>query len=351
MKNSIVYYCLLILFLSACKGDKKGRFLDLKPSSTGGADEIMFVFPDYLNTTENKKLIHLNFSQTYRKLPSAEAIFTLSSVNYGKMNGLMYRFRSIVMCFDVSKKSEMLGMAKNLMSKEDFTKLENNEQYTFFYKNVWSKPQNVIFIFGNGEEDLNKKVKESASDISKVVLESDMEVYKKVTYIDGINQSLKKQWKEFHAISLDIPSNYKMARNEGNFVLLRKDIKEGLIFLMFDVKEYNDSIPDEDRSITYRDELGRYVSSDNVGSFMKTDHTDGFIKERWEDKGIIYYETSGLWRMENDFMGGPFISRYIIDNRNKRVVFLDGMMFAPGEDKKKRFMKQVEVIFNSLEIE
>ncbi len=45
-------------------------------------------------------------------------------------------------------------------------------------------------------------------------------------------------------------------------------------------------------------------------------------------------EARGIWELENDYMGGPFIS-YLIHNPDKNeLLFLDGFVYAPQEDKR-----------------
>jgi hypothetical protein len=57
-------------------------------------------------------------------------------------------------------------------------------------------------------------------------------------------------------------------------------------------------------------------------------------------------ETRGLWRVENDFMGGPFVNLAILDLLQNRVVVLDGYVYAPGKDKR-NFLRQVEAMMYS----
>ena len=38
----------------------------------------------------------------------------------------------------------------------------------------------------------------------------------------------------------------------------------------------------------------------------------------------------------------------IIDNSKNRVIYLSGMIYGPGEKKKKKFMREFEAIFSTL---
>jgi hypothetical protein len=55
-------------------------------------------------------------------------------------------------------------------------------------------------------------------------------------------------------------------------------------------------------------------------------------------------ETRGLWKVENNYMGGPFINYTMIDKANNKVLTLDGYIYFPNQDKKS-YLRQLEAIF------
>lgn len=355
MTKYLLSLILISGFLLSCDNQDPNshinNFSSVLPSSTGGADEIMFVIPDNLYTSETKQAINSAFDEVYRILPQEESRFTLSKVKFSAMNNLMYRFRNIVLLANTSEESTILAMAKENLSKEEYAQLENGTKKYFVLENVWSKPQNVIFIFGDSQDNLESSIEEASKEVKTHISITDLEEFKKIAFINGINGKLSEQWKEYHHLDLSIPTDYKLAENEGNFVSLRKDIEKGMIFIFFDIVYYDGEIPDFNNGILLRNERGHFVSSNSPNSYMSTDSTLGFIESKTIKNGRIVYETSGLWTMVNDFMGGPFINQYIIDQANKRVILLDGFIYAPGENKKKRYLRQIEAIFSTLTIE
>jgi hypothetical protein len=58
-------------------------------------------------------------------------------------------------------------------------------------------------------------------------------------------------------------------------------------------------------------------------------------------KGSYAYETRGLWYMENDGMGGPFVSHSRVDTVNNKVIVVEGFVFAP-EKMKRGLIRRVE---------
>jgi hypothetical protein len=60
-------------------------------------------------------------------------------------------------------------------------------------------------------------------------------------------------------------------------------------------------------------------------------------------------DTRGLWRMKNDFMGGPFVSISVLDETRNRVVTIDAFVYAPGKDKR-NLMWELEAVLESLKL-
>ncbi|GEM_PF-5495429 len=99
-----------------------------------------------------------------------------------------------------------------------------------------------------------------------------------------------------------------------------------------------------DSFIRWHDTMGRrYIPGPSVGSYFATERAfvDGRPVQHADWAG---YEVRGLWRVENDFMGGPFVA-YVIPAGDS-VIVVEGFLHAPGTFQK-RFMKRLEVILNT----
>ena len=60
-------------------------------------------------------------------------------------------------------------------------------------------------------------------------------------------------------------------------------------------------------------------------------------------------ELRGMWRMENGLMAGPFVCHIRLDEMNKRVVFAEGFVYAPGEGKR-RMLRNLEASLYTLKL-
>lgn len=84
------------------------------------------------------------------------------------------------------------------------------------------------------------------------------------------------------------------------------------------------------------------------GQYMATDADYVDVKEMVV-RGEYAFEARGLWYMENDMMGGPFVSHARVDRPNGRVVVVEAFVYAP-EKKKRDLMRQLEASLYTLNL-
>ena len=84
------------------------------------------------------------------------------------------------------------------------------------------------------------------------------------------------------------------------------------------------------------------------GQYIATD-AEYVDVENINVKGEYAFEARGLWYMENDMMGGPFVSHARVDRPNGRVVVVEAFVYAP-EKKKRDLMRQLEASLYTLNL-
>jgi hypothetical protein len=94
----------------------------------------------------------------------------------------------------------------------------------------------------------------------------------------------------------------------------------------------------------------RFVEGPNKGSYMTIESEMEPFRREIEVNKIKVIELRGLWRLEGDFMGGPFISFIIDDVKNDRVIHIDGFVYAP-QFKKRDYIRQLEAILHSIKMD
>ena len=91
-----------------------------------------------------------------------------------------------------------------------------------------------------------------------------------------------------------------------------------------------------------RDRLTKkHVEGPTKGSYMTTERRLMPSYEEIQFDGRFAMEVRGLWKMENDFMGGPFYSLTMVDEERGRLVTVEGYAYAPYFDKRP-YIREVE---------
>ena len=94
--------------------------------------------------------------------------------------------------------------------------------------------------------------------------------------------------------------------------------------------------------------MKKNIPGGKEGQYMTTEHEFVSMKET-EFRERYMQEVRGLWAMENDMMGGPFVSHSVVDEVNNRVIVVEAFIFAPNR-KKGDLMRKLESSLFSLRL-
>ncbi len=104
-----------------------------------------------------------------------------------------------------------------------------------------------------------------------------------------------------------------------------------------------------DKFVQKRDSVMKlYVQGDRDDQYMRTDARNIYENATIRD-GKFVYEVRGLWVMEHDAMGGPFVSYSTLDAETNQVVVVEGFIYAPQE-KKRPLIRELEACLQTLKL-
>jgi hypothetical protein len=152
-----------------------------------------------------------------------------------------------------------------------------------------------------------------------------------------------------------LPEGFYLAKETPDFMWLRHKVtkaKQDLeLGIMIYTMDYHDTIVFDPRHIIrWRNTITlENIPGPSPVSFMKvaTENILPVFDTITDFPGGYAVETRGLWEVENDFMGGPFISYTFVDKANNKVITLDGYVYNPN-DVKKYYLRELESIFFAL---
>ena len=84
------------------------------------------------------------------------------------------------------------------------------------------------------------------------------------------------------------------------------------------------------------------------GSYMITSEYFAPTLEYFKYRGRDVAQVRGMWEVQNDFMGGPFVSHSFYSADGKEILVAEAWVYAPQTDKRQH-LRQVESLLYSWE--
>ncbi len=317
-----------VFALSSCTGTGKSD----KPRSIGNTSEILVVVESEKQWDNGiGKVIRETFGKEQYGLPQPEPLFRLSHVQKKSF-------------------SELFQKHHNLFIVEIDPKIKKPKIETSV--DFWSAPQRVYKITAASSEQFVDVVSNNQDRFIDAYDKSDrdriMNVFRPVQNTDAV-----KKVKKSTGIKIVIPKDFYLAKNLDDFVWIRKeavDLSQSIIIISAD---YQDTAQFSKESIIARIDLGlkNNVPGAVYESYMTTDKEFMPPEQKiLEDFPAAYaVELAGMWRVENDFMGGPFKSYTFYNEKTSKIVTVFAYVYKPNQ-KKRDLLKQVEALVYSIKI-
>lgn len=369
MKKTIrlfLFITSLVLIISAitCKNDQdketespSTKKRTLLPSSTSRLDEIVVVAEEDLWWGSVGDTLRHMLMKDFGILPQSEAMFDLRHVEGRAFAGLLRRGSTILVAGTSDTENSTFDLINNKLNRlEDLNKGRPNY---FTINNVWAEPQQVIYIHASNEKELINMLVSKKEELIAQFYEIEDQKANNNNYIPGVTKGLTKWMRERFGLKFKVPATYLDALKKDNFIWLRFDnhAAEEVSNILITTIPYADQNAtnglenmNQDFAIAMRDSMGHNVKSEVKGARMVSyDTVLPFVTDtlRWETNEAIALKTYGLWKMKNDFMGGPFVNYLIDDTYNKRLISIDGFIYAP-KHRKRPLMRKMEILIEQI---
>lgn len=323
MKTKFIIFLSLILLFSSCN-----KFGSSLPSVSGTKYEILVVMDDaQWKATPGRSLVTL-LDQDMECLPQAEAV------------------TRILHCKQVDF-TDMMKPARNILLTEISAKF--NAPKIIYTQNKWAQPQSVVLIQAPNDSVFASTIKTYGDNILNYYLrtERDRQIEFNKT---NTNEVAKAEIEKQFGIQIDIQQGMNKSLKKKDFYWITNNnpnIRQDIVIYSYpytDKKTFTKEFLLAKRDSILKADLPGEVD----GSYMGTEYkyVKPVFKEIWVNERYCA-EMRGLWKMINGgIMGGPFYSQTRLDEINKKVITIEGFVFAPGE-KKRNPLRQLEAIVYS----
>lgn len=325
MKKISALLC-IALAVASCGGRRKA----LLPNVSGKAGEIVVVMEkeDWEGNPgiATRELLAADCPF----LPQREPLYTLINITPGGFASLLKVHRNIVF-FDIDPMVASTGVR--------------------YLQDKWAAPQCVVAVSAPDAATAVDLLRENGKTIVSAIEQAERNrvISNTIRYED---RSIAPQVREIFGGSPHFPTGYKLKKKTQDFVWIA-DEKQYTTQGIF-VYRYPVSGGDEFSTGRIIAERNRTLMENVPGMFENSYMITGKIPaptvEYLRYQGRDFAQTRGWWEVENDFMGGPFVSHSFYSPDGKYIVVAEAFVYAPKYDKR-QYLRQVESLLYSWEWE
>lgn len=345
-----------IVALWSCETSPEERKA-LLPDSTGQLTELVVV----VDTRTADSLFKERVSDVFRKRieghpPPGEAMFSVLFADETFFQGFFQKHRNIIVLLNLEN-IERLKKILPTSTLDKLVSLRAKKPGTFgvLQEDVFAKNQKMFYVLANNKAEMDTVLQESRYEILELALKHENITGKRKLLgtrhpeDDVFYQKCIKE-KNF---GIRKPESYRIAIDNEELVWLRKssttsELEQGLLMYEAPYRSIDDLSTDS--LLKFRNEwVKKYIPGEIEGSYMKYSDALTPVRKDQDFKEKFGVEIRGWWDVEGDFMGGPSYIRAVVDESRGRIVFAEGFVFYPNEDKA-RPMRELEILVNTLSI-
>lgn len=321
--KKIFLLALIAIILTGCNGVSK--------HSIGNPYEVLVVCDDDIWEAPAGRALLYALDTDIPGLPQSERSFRISRVTKSHFKGSTKAFRNIIFV-DINENRYTQGSFK-------------------FTRDVFAKPQVYMGIHAPSMQEFEKFVSENEQVIVDFLTRIEME--RQINVLEGAyNEKAFNIVKEMFGCELKVPIYLNGHMKGKDFVWLSDFNDPKAEIQSFMVYSYPYTSVDnfsKEHYIMMRDSVMKHnIRAKRMDQYIKTvdwsvDITAGSYRDRYVQIA------RGLWEMQNDIMGGPFVSHAVVDEVNNRVIVVEAFLYAPNR-KKGSMMRKLEAALFTLRL-
>ena len=284
----------------------------LMPKSGGRPYEVVVV-DDYSGTV--RKALQL----PVEGLPQEEPQFDVSAISSDQYNLTAQTSRSIVVTA-IDEKKERISIR--------------------YERDALAKPQLIIYLTAHSEKQLMDNAPQWGRQI-RTLLNNHETAIATAHLHDNHNAEAEKRIKEMFGVSMLVPADMTASKRGDNFLWIATNGIEGMRSICLYTIPRGHDFADMRDSVMKRNLPGE---TDNM--YMQT-RREGLKNEKTataEGQPTVW---RGLWEMENDAMGGPFVAHVVGLPEKESLLVAEAFVYAP-ETTKRNKLKLTEAALHTL---
>ena len=313
---------------TAKKGTSKKKSL-LMPNASGLPYEMLVVMDDDQWDRPLGRAVFNVLDSDVPGLPQSERSFRISRVEPDGFNSNMFKIMRNVIKVDI----------QNIYTQPKFK----------FARNVYSYPQMIMTLQAPDEESLTEYINNNQQSIIDFFTKAEMN--REIENLrERHNPEVSRLAEEILDVDIWVPWELNRFKRGKDFLWASTNVgKKDMNLVLYSYPYTDKNTFTLDYFLQKRDSVMKAnIPGGPKGSYMTTNHDYVYVEDGTV-RGKYAQIARGLWRIQGDRMGGPFVSHSRVDEANGRVVVAEAFIYAP-ESLKRDLLRRMEAALYTLQL-
>lgn len=315
-----------IVGIAAC-ADQASEY---KPRAIGSPGELLVVMDDQYWNGSSGELLKTLLNDEFPALPQGEVLFKKTHIGFAQFERHFRTYRNVI----------LLQIRPRIK--------ENKVEYR---KQEWAQDQSVVELIARSPEEMQVMLNQKWPTIKGFFYNNDI-VSMADSYTKLYQPEAVLHVQNTYPFTMFFPKGFKLKKSNGQFSWLdaqRLGSQLGVIVYQCPLDSLGEI--NAHKLLQFRNNvLRKQIPGENKGSFMTTEEQYPVSVKKTKFANRQWTELRGLWKVQGDFMGGPFIDYFYQDKENNQLLMLSGYVYAPAKPKKGVYMREVEAVLKTLQV-
>ena len=314
---------------TAKKATSKKKKSLLMPNASGLPYEMLVVMDDDQWDRPLGRAVFNVLDSDVPGLPQSERSFRISRVEPDGFNSNMFKIMRNVIKVDI----------QNIYTQPKFK----------FARNVYSYPQMIMTLQAPDEESLTEYINNNQQSIIDFFTKAEMN--REIENLrERHNPEVSRLAEEILGVDIWVPWELNKFKKGKDFLWASTNVgKKDMNLVLYSYPYTDKNTFTLDYFLQKRDSVMKAnIPGGPKGSYMTTNHDYVYVEDGTV-RGKYAQIARGLWRIQGDRMGGPFVSHSRVDEANGRVVVAEAFIYAP-ESLKRDLLRRMEAALYTLQL-
>jgi len=356
---NIIFPLVVLISVASCSSNGETSKSMLPPAS-GKTGEMIVVIDSSQWSGQLGESIRETFGADVPNLPREEKMFKMNRVEPSKMTRIRRTVKNLVFVVTLDKNSAAARRIRSYFTEESLERIKNEPNlYVFTSEDEFARGQQVMYLFGQTEEQLISAINENAPSLRQFFNQTEEKRLYDKLFSEKASQGLTKSLRDQFGCYMNFPFGYRVehifkSENESKgFMWFRQmNPKNDKNLFVTYIPYRSEKVFLPENLIAFRDSVARkqlFADPAKPETYIKTETDAPALPVSVHEttfNGAYAVRMQGLWKTNSVFMGGPFVSYAMVDQELNRLYYIEGFVYSPGESQREH-IREMKVILST----